>query len=264
MRDLSGLSPPEIYERFLTPPIFRPWAEDLVALAGPRAGEAVLDVACGPGIVARVAAAYVAPEGRVVGVDSDPAMLHLARALAPSIEWQQADATAMPFESATFNVALSQQGIQFLPEPAAGMKEIFRVLRPGGRVALAIWGPLASCVAHAAVFEELGALLGEAYAKPVAWSMPLESDKRHLLVAAGFVGIEVRSLRKTARFPSATAFTECFIAGASRGTRQALSKIAGAERESFIARVAERLGEYEVNGTLAAPMECHLAMARRP
>jgi ubiquinone/menaquinone biosynthesis C-methylase UbiE len=262
--DPSELSPPEIYEHHLTPPIYRPWAETLVDLAGPRAGEAILDVACGPGIVARVAAPLVAPNGRVVGLDSDPAMLDLARVLAPSLEWQEADATAMPFGPATFDLVLSQQGIQFLPDPVAGMVEIFRVLKPGGRVALAIWGPLAACPAHAAVFEELGAMLGEAYAKPVAWSMPLAGDKLQLLSQAGFIEAEIQALTKTARFPSATAFTESFIKGASRVTRQALSKVAGSDRESFVARVAGRLSGYVDGGMLAVPMQCHIALAYRP
>jgi ubiquinone/menaquinone biosynthesis C-methylase UbiE len=83
----------ENYQRYLVPTIFRPWAEDLVDLAAPQPGDRVLDVACGPGVVARLAARAAAP-GRVTGLDINPGMLEVARSLPAEqpISWRQGSA----------------------------------------------------------------------------------------------------------------------------------------------------------------------------
>src|SRR5215471_371474 len=109
-------SVPENYERYLVPTIFSPWAAHLVDFAAPQLGERVLDVACGTGIVARLVAGRVGPEGRVIGLDSSPAMLAVARSLSPisgaAVEWSEGSALAIPFPDATFNLVLCQQGLQ--------------------------------------------------------------------------------------------------------------------------------------------------------
>lgn len=87
---------PELYERKLVGPLFRPWAEAILDIVAPAAGERVLDVACGTGIVGRLASERVGPTGRVVGVDLSPGMLAMARAVAPSIEWREGNAVALP------------------------------------------------------------------------------------------------------------------------------------------------------------------------
>src|SRR5215216_7014195 len=86
----------EIYEQHLVPTVFGPWAADLIGAASPRTGERVLDVACGTGVVTRLAAERVGSGGRVVGLDINPDMLSVARRLAPptgaSVEWLEASA----------------------------------------------------------------------------------------------------------------------------------------------------------------------------
>src|SRR5207237_10921428 len=97
-------SAPEVYERELVPAVFGAWAPILVELARPRPGERVIDIACGTGIVARIAAARVGPTGAVVGVDLNPGMLSVARStvrtdsqLDASLQWQEANADQLPF-----------------------------------------------------------------------------------------------------------------------------------------------------------------------
>src|SRR5260370_13852749 len=114
-----GASGPEIYERYMVPSLFGPWAADLVKLAAPIRGERVLDVACGTGIVARLAAQRVGPMGKVVGLDLNPSMLTVARSASAgteNIEWREGNATAMPLSQQTFDLVLCQQGLQFLPD----------------------------------------------------------------------------------------------------------------------------------------------------
>src|SRR5262245_23622242 len=110
----------ELYQRYLVPAVTAPWAADLVARAQLRAGERVLDVACGTGVVARLAAERVGAGGRVVGLDVNAGMLAVARSLEPvpgaAIEWCEASVLEMPFAPATFDVALCQFGLQFFPD----------------------------------------------------------------------------------------------------------------------------------------------------
>ena len=126
----------EAYERYLVPAFFGPFADRLVELAAPRPADRALDVACGTGIVARRIAARVA---RAVGLDSNPGMLEVARTVEPSIEWRAAEAGAMPLPDASFDLVLCQQGLQFFPDRAAALREMRRVLAPGGRLAVSAW-----------------------------------------------------------------------------------------------------------------------------
>jgi SAM-dependent methyltransferase len=125
----------ETYERALIPAVFAAWTPLVVELAEPRAGERVLDVACGTGVVARLAAQQVGRTGKVVGLDLNPGMLAVAAARAAgepptsaSITWQEANAARMPFPDAAFDVAYCQLGLQFFPDRPAALREMNRVL----------------------------------------------------------------------------------------------------------------------------------------
>jgi ubiquinone/menaquinone biosynthesis C-methylase UbiE len=139
-RAIAG-TPGEIYEQHMVPAIFARWAPDIVEAAGIRAGQSVLDLACGAGAVTRLVATRVGPEGRVVGLDINPGMLAVARvaASAPNVEWREGSALKMPLPDATFDAAVCQQGLQFFPDRSAALSEVRRVLKPGGRLALSCW-----------------------------------------------------------------------------------------------------------------------------
>ena len=128
----------ERYERCPARYILGPWAPLLVNAARPTAGERVLDVACGTGVVARIAAERVGPSGRVIGVDLNPGMIRVARSLpAPigaPIEWLERSALDLRLEDASFDVVLCQQGLQFFPDKALALREMRRVLDHGGRL----------------------------------------------------------------------------------------------------------------------------------
>jgi SAM-dependent methyltransferase len=131
----------ELYESTLVPPVFDPWAVDLLERVAPLSGKRVLDVATGTGIVARRVAPLVGPTGTVVGLDLSPGMLAVARAQGRglSIEWVEGNAQDLPFNEGSFDVALIQQGLQFFPNPAKAALELYRVLRPEGQVGISVW-----------------------------------------------------------------------------------------------------------------------------
>lgn len=262
--DSAAQSPAQIYETYLVPAIFRPLGEMVVALARPKAGEHVLDAACGTGIVARLVAPAVGTAGRTVGLDYDPVMLAMAESLEPGIEWHQGDIQSLPFPDQSFDLVICQQGLQFPPDRQAGAREFHRVLRRGGRIVLAIWTEVAKAPGHAALFAALGTRLGTDMNTPPPWSFADESKVRELVTAAGFTNIEMslRSLR--ARFPSARKFVEIMLDGSSKATRQALSQLPAGQRDEFIADVAGRLQRYEVGGGLELPMETRLIVGWKP
>ncbi|MEX0685471.1 MAG: methyltransferase domain-containing protein [Balneolales bacterium] len=135
--------PPENYERFFVPVIGEPLAKDLIRLADLKQGERVLDVACGTGIIARMALMEVGNEGTVDGIDINPGMLAVARSISNNshIQWHEASAEKMPFTDESFDVAICQLGLQFMEDKTAALQEMHRVLKSGGRLFLNVPGP---------------------------------------------------------------------------------------------------------------------------
>jgi ubiquinone/menaquinone biosynthesis C-methylase UbiE len=150
------------YEEYYIPAIFGPLTDVLLRHAPPASGERVLDVACGTGIVARRIAPIVGDDGHVQGVDRNPAMLEVARACAPPgppIDWQLGDAAALEAADGSRDRVTCQQGLQFLPDRAAGVQEMRRVLGDGGIAVVAVWEGLDRHPFYASLFEaELPAL----------------------------------------------------------------------------------------------------------
>lgn len=122
----------------------------LLASASPAPGERVLDVACGTGLVAFGAAKEVGPRGSVVGVDLSEAMVESARHRAvadgvANVRFERMSADRLELADASFDVALCALGLMYVPEPAQALREMRRVLRPGGRMAAAVWGERSRC-----------------------------------------------------------------------------------------------------------------------
>lgn len=136
-------SPPENYERYFVPAIGEPVSRKLLRAAALRPGERVLDVGCGTGIVARLAAEAVGPAGSVVGLDVEPGMLAVARSAAgeAAIEWIEANAESIPLADENLDVVLCQMSLQFVPDRPRAVEEMRRVLVPGGRLVLTVPGP---------------------------------------------------------------------------------------------------------------------------
>jgi len=134
----------ENYEKYFVPTIGVPLAGPLLEAAALKPGERVLDVACGTGVVTRLAAEAVGREGSVAGLDVNPGMLQVARSATPaelSIDWYETSAEAIPLGDASFDVVLCQMGLQFIEDKLAALREMRRVLVSGGRLVLSVPGP---------------------------------------------------------------------------------------------------------------------------
>lgn len=135
----------ENYQHYFVPAIGAPAARGLVDAADLRPGERVLDVACGTGVVARLARERVGREGTVTGLDPNPAMLAVAAESTTAemaVEWHEAPAEAIPLPDDSFDVALCGMGLQFFTDKRAGLSEIRRVLVSGGRLVASLPGPI--------------------------------------------------------------------------------------------------------------------------
>lgn len=132
----------EAYEATFVPLLFADWVPHLLDAAGVAAGQRILDVACGTGVVAREAADRLGEKGTVVGLDLNEAMLAVARRLRPDLEWRQGDVAALPFRDGSFDVVLCQAGLMFFPDAGQALREMARVVRDEGVVAVQVWDRL--------------------------------------------------------------------------------------------------------------------------
>ncbi|MBW2541151.1 MAG: class I SAM-dependent methyltransferase [Deltaproteobacteria bacterium] len=117
----------EIYDELFPSALFNEWAPRVSDSAGLRPGMRVLDVACGTGVLVLAAADFVKPDGSVVGLDLNPGMLEVAKRKTSDIDWREASADAIPFESASFDAVVSQFGLMFFPDKPLAIREMLRV-----------------------------------------------------------------------------------------------------------------------------------------
>ena len=250
----------ESYEAVFVPALFAPLAPLLLDVADVLPGQRVLDVACGTGIVARTAAAVVGPAGRVVGVDLNESMLTVARAVAPDIEFHRSDAAALPFADGSFDVALCQSGLMFMPDVVAALSEMRRVVAPRGRVAVQVWSGLARQTGFRPLADAVARHAGPDAADLVGTYFRL-GDTGGLTASctrAGLRVLEIRTLPITVRAPSiddyVTAEVEStpLIARLDAATYRRIREDARAGLAPF----------RDENGSLALPFEVCLVSAR--
>lgn len=259
-----GGNPPANYERFFVPAIARPLATDLVHLAALRPGERVLDVACGTGVVARLASQRVGAIGTVAGLDVNPGMLAVARSATPPgmpIEWHEASAEAMPIPDASFDVVLCQMGLQFMPDKPAALREMRRVLVRGGRLILNVPGPT----------PRLFTIMGEALARHIGaeaagfvnhvFSLHDMAEIQNVVSGAGFHDVSVQSDTKPLRLPVPEEFLWQYVH--STPLAGAVAQVDDDRRASLERHVVAKWQEFVNDGALVLQVRIVIATARK-
>ena len=259
-----GGSGPEIYERHMVPSIFGPWAVDLVKLAAPEPGERVLEVACGTGIVARLAAQYVGPTGRVVGLDLNSGMLTVARSASvgiENIEWREGNAMAMPLSDKTFDLVFCQQGLQFIPDRLASLKEMQRVLVPGGRLAVSVWSSIDNSPGFSLFAAALGDHIGPEAASlmRLPFSLASERELRSLVELAGFRNAKIYPASKKLTFPSPDEFVKRYVAASPLAST--VARADGRSQQALLETMGEALQSHVKSNGLTFPIETHFVLA---
>lgn len=199
---MNAASFPQIYERALVGTLFRPWVDELFDRASLRSDDSVLDIACGTGIVARMARRRLGSSARIVGVDVSAPMLAVAREIEPAIDWREGDAMSLPVaDDEKFSVAFCQQGIQFFADKVAAAREMRRVLAPGGRVVVATWLGLERNPLFRDLHEAAAPHVGQS--EDERFSFGDAEALRNVLEVGGLRDVSIVERQRTIRMPDA-------------------------------------------------------------
>jgi ubiquinone/menaquinone biosynthesis C-methylase UbiE len=271
----------EIYEQYLVPAMFEPFARDLIQSCNIRCSDRILDVACGTGIVSRLAIDYVdVTVGKVVGVDINPVMLNVAHhcSAGKDIDWKQGSATSLSFPNEFFDLVVCQQGLQFFPDRLKALTEMNRVLVGAtsnrdkdygcGRLVLSVW----TSIKDSPGFSILEQLLQETISHEAAAIMQLPhslsdtSELVSLVRAAGFGKILFKEVTKTISFPS----VEEFVVGFTNGSMLASyfsdrKKVDDISQNKLLNRASRELSHFvdEHSGKLLFPLSTRLIFANK-
>ncbi len=200
-----------------------------------------------------------------MGLDLNVGMITVARSLPPvaggPVEWHEGSALAMPFADASFDLVLCQQGLQFFPDRPAGLREMYRVLALGGRLALSVWRPIQHNPFHAAMAAALVRYVGAQAATSLeaAFSLGNTEELQALLRGAGFRDLTIRPATRTHRVGSPHEFIPRWLSGSPRA--DAWAQANEGTRAALISHILSALRTYIGPDGLAFPKETHLAAA---
>lgn len=228
----------------------------LLAMAAPAPGECVLDVACGTGLVSFEAAGAVGPQGRVLGADLsgqmvDAARLRAAKSALPNVTFARMDAESLALPDASFDLTLCALGLMYVPEPERALREMRRVLRPGGRVALAVWGERSRC-GWAEVFPIVEAEVASEVC-PLFFRLGRADTLARLCAEAGFEAVEERRIPTTLHYADGNQACDAAFTGGP--VALAWSRFDDAVRTRVRARYLEAIAPWRQGAGYRVPGE---------
>lgn len=259
---LSG-DGPNAYEKYIVPAYTGVWAKEIVNRACLHEGEKILDVACGTGLVARIAADEQSNSGLIYGVDINEGMIKKAQEIEKNINWHNHDVTDMPFPDNYFDVILCQQGLQYFLDPCLSLKEMNRVLVENGRILLSVWRP----IKYSPFYESLCKIL-EKYVNAKAVSMLLTAftlgdygELKTLFVDAGFNSININIVVKQMSY---SPFEEFVVGGIMASPFfNDIQEMQESKREEMLLEIYNSNQNYIDDNGLASPMESYIINAKK-
>lgn len=259
-----GLRAPENYERFFVPAIGEPLAKDLLQQAALQPGEIVLDAACGTGIVTRLAAMQVGEKGTVTGLDINPGMLAVARSISKKdmpVEWREAAAEKMPLPDEYYDVVICQLSLQFMEDQSAALKEMHRVLVPGGRVYINV--PGVSGELFSIFIDELDKNISSEAAGFASQVFSLNDPDKliQLMEEAGFREVHAAAHEKTFDLPPPRDFLWQYVH--STPLASLISDRSKDTQQAFENSIVKRWKKFEINGSMKYKQTIITSAARK-
>jgi ubiquinone/menaquinone biosynthesis C-methylase UbiE len=240
-----------------------PWAPGLVEAANIQTDETILDVACGTGVVTRMAAENLGPSGHIIGLYLNDGMLAVAATLGNpgrgKLEWLKNSALEMDLPNEKFDAVLCQQGLQFFPDQHKALLETHCVLREGGRACFSVWaarGPYNDAVG-AAITKHIDDAAAQRY--HTARDVPDAETLRSKFVDAGFSQVDVTRIEMQIHLPE----IESFIIAHLNGTPSAaaLGSLSSREQSVFAKDAADGLSDYTDSGDAVVPDFINMVVA---
>ena len=265
----AGVDAMTAYDEILVPRLFDPFADVLLDEVGVSAGLTLLDIACGPGTVARRVALRLGPEGRVTGCDLSPAMLEVAGGKAgmegaAPITYCQCPADELDVPDGAFDLVLCQQGLQFFPDRLGALAEMRRALKPGGRAGVAVWCAIEECPFWDALATAVGWVLGkeaEIGFRSGPWGLPEADELARLFEAAEFADVDVSRHALPTVFEGGPAQLVATLSAAPVGPQVAVLDAAG--RAALLAAAEAALAPFVHDGEVRSEAATHIVVAVR-
>lgn len=263
-----GENAAELYESLLVTGVYNIWARSVVEMVRPKTGDRVLDIACGTGAVTRLLAGRLGIAGLVTGLDTDPAMLNVARRVTSDltgapIEWREGSAMQLPFRHETFDIVTCQQGLPYFSDRATAVQEMYRVLRSRGRIGLMMWRG----IEHSPGFNIFAAILDHYLGAEATSSMRLgfsmhsEAELQALLAGARFRNITIESANASAMFDSIETFFRSQVLGTP--LERSLTALPQETRTELFTVTVNALKSYTGDFGLTFPVGAYLVSAKK-
>ncbi len=262
--DEMGLTPEAAqgYEDFFVPAIFSQWPPQILDAAGVKPGDNLLEVGCGTGVLARQATTRVFPDGSVTGLDLSESMLSVARRKCPGAVFQQGNVMDLPFENESFAVVVASFVLMFVPDQPLAIREMWRVLKPGGRLVITVWESLEKNPAYARLVEIADQKIDQAAGASLAWPFALGEEGKlvEVIGAANVAAQTIDAHEGRANFASIKQFVHTEIE-----SWVLAESINDASLDAVISDAREQLIEFcDESGALDIPFNALIAVAEKP
>ena len=249
----------KIYEEVYLPALFKEWCPLVVEAANIQKGHCVIDVACGTGALAITVSDHVGTEGTTAGIDINEGMLNIARSKSSSVEWLNAPAEALPFEDDNFNCAVSQFGLMYFENRENAIREMMRVLRPGGSLAVVVWDELEHNPGFAAENKLWQQVFGEESEDESPNKLGDKYILENLFKSSGVTNVQITTHQGTARFES----IESWIHTGAKGWTED-DALSDDQLELLLKTAEEELINFRTTeGTVTFPTSAHIVTARK-
>ena len=248
----------KIYENAYLPALFQEWCPLAIQAANVKAGDSVVDVACGTGALAIAVSKHVGPKGKTIGVDINEGMLNIARSKSSSVEWLNAPAEILPFTDNYFDCVVSQFGLMYFKNQEAAIQEMMRVLQPSGTIAVIVWDKLDNNPGFAAEEHLWQKVFREEVEEP-PYRLGDKEVLENLFRTSGIDDIQVNTYEGTARFDS----IESWIYTGAKGWTED-GALNDDELKLLLDTAEKELTNFRtLQGTVAFPTSAHIVTAKK-